>query len=97
MRATELGASVTALDTGRLTRARADARSRTRLQLRLGGFARRAIDHDSTRLGVSAQELAEFAVLYYLADVDSGRIARHIRPPMTLRLASEPSRERHRD
>ncbi len=32
-------------------------------------------------LGVSVEELASYAVLYYLADGDSGRIARRLPPP----------------
>jgi hypothetical protein len=53
-----------------------------RLQLRLAGFAQRAIEQESSHMGVSITELAEFAVLYYLADLDSGRIARRI-PPLS--------------
>jgi hypothetical protein len=41
-------------------------------------FAWEAIQHESTRLGVSEEELVAYAVLYYLADIDSGRIARRI-------------------
>jgi hypothetical protein len=47
--------------------------------LRLDGFARETIDEEAFRLGVGVEELVAFAVLYYLADVDSGRIAREIR------------------
>ena len=46
--------------------------------LHLDGFARKTIEEESVQMGVSVQELATFAVLYYLADVDSGRIARRI-------------------
>jgi hypothetical protein len=46
--------------------------------LRLDEFAWEAIQHESTRLGVAEEELVAYAVLYYLADVDSGRIARRI-------------------
>jgi hypothetical protein len=35
---------------------------------------------EAARLGVSLEELASFAVLYYLADLDSGRIARQLPP-----------------
>ncbi len=48
------------------------------LTLRLHGFARDAIEQESARLGVSVEELAMFALNYYIADVDSGRIARRI-------------------
>ncbi len=44
----------------------------------LTGFAWEAIEQESARLGVPVHELVSFAVLYYLADVDSGRIARRI-------------------
>lgn len=49
-----------------------------RLTLQLDGFAAEAIDEEAGRLGVSVEELVSFSVLYYLADVDSGRIARQI-------------------
>lgn len=48
------------------------------MELRLDDFAREAVEQESTRLGVSAEEVMTFAVLYYLADLDSGRIAREI-------------------
>jgi len=47
-----------------------------RLALRLDTFAWEALEQESTRLGVSEEELVAFALMYYLADVDSGRIAR---------------------
>ena len=46
------------------------------LVLRLDGFAWEAIQQESARLGVTEEELLAYAVMYYLADVDSGRIAR---------------------
>jgi hypothetical protein len=46
------------------------------LALRLDDFGWEALQHESTRLGVSEEELIGFAVMYYLADIDSGRIAR---------------------
>ncbi len=52
--------------------------------VRLDGFTADAIRAESDRTGVSVQELTCFSVLYYLADVDSGRIARN--------LARSPSR-----
>jgi len=48
------------------------------LTLGLETFAWEAIDEESVRLGVSVEDLVAFAVLYYLADIDSGRIARQI-------------------
>ncbi len=46
--------------------------------VRLDGFAREVIEEECARLGVSVEELVAFATLYYLADVDSGRVARRI-------------------
>jgi hypothetical protein len=46
--------------------------------LTLDGFARESIEEEAARLGVSVEELASFAILYYLADLDSGRIARQV-------------------
>jgi hypothetical protein len=48
------------------------------MTLELDGFAAEAIDEEADRLGVSVEELVSFSVLYYLADVDSGRISREI-------------------
>jgi hypothetical protein len=59
---------------------RPDARGEKNLVLRLDGFAHRAINEESIKLGVPVEELASFAVLYYLADLDSGRIARRFPP-----------------
>lgn len=54
------------------------------LAVRLGGFAAEVTDEEAARLGVSVEELVSFSVLYYLADVDSGRIARQIaKSPLT--------------
>jgi hypothetical protein len=50
------------------------------LTLRLGGFAWEAIDEEAARAGATAEELIAFSVLYYLADADSGRIARKAYP-----------------
>jgi hypothetical protein len=51
----------------------------TGVTVRFEAFAWEAIREESAQLGVTAQELIAFAVMYYLADLDSGRIAR--RPP----------------
>jgi hypothetical protein len=48
------------------------------LTVRLDGFAWEALEQESARLGVPVEELITFSVLYYLADIDSGRIARQI-------------------
>ena len=53
------------------------------LALSLQGFAWEALEAECTRLGISAEELVGHAIAYYLADLDSGRIARELppRPP----------------
>lgn len=51
-----------------------------RLTIDLDGFAWEALEQESARLGVPVAELARFAVLYYLADGDSDRIARRLPP-----------------
>jgi hypothetical protein len=56
------------------------------LTLSLDEFAWDAISEESTRLGISVEELARFSLLYYLADVSSGRIARRF--PGTFALNS---------
>ena len=48
------------------------------MAVQLDGFAAEAIDEEAVRLGVSVEELVSFSVLYYLADADSGRIARQM-------------------
>jgi len=48
------------------------------LRLQLDEFALQASVEEAARLDVSVEELATFALLYYLADLDSGRIARAI-------------------
>lgn len=48
------------------------------MTVQLEGFAAEAVDEEADRLGVSVEELVSFSVLYYLADIDSGRIARKI-------------------
>jgi hypothetical protein len=48
------------------------------LTLALDRFALEALEEECAQLGVSVEELARFAVLYYLADLDSGRIARQL-------------------
>lgn len=48
------------------------------VNLRLSGFAWEAIEQESASQGIPVEELVAFAVMYYLADADSGRIARQI-------------------
>lgn len=59
-------------------RGREGARAERSLTLRLESFAWESIDEESERLGVSVEDFVSFATLYYLADIDSGRLARRI-------------------
>jgi hypothetical protein len=52
--------------------------TRGRIQFALEGFVAEAIEQQADSLEVTVEELVGFSVLYYLADVDSGRIAREI-------------------
>jgi hypothetical protein len=52
-----------------------------RLTIGLDRFAWEALEREAARLEVSVEELASYSVLYYLADGDSGRIARRMLPP----------------
>lgn len=56
-----------------------DARATRSLTLDIDAFAWEGLNEEGAQLGVSVEELARFSILYYLADCDSGRIAR--RPP----------------
>jgi hypothetical protein len=58
---------------------RGGASTRHHINVPLGEFAWQEVERESEELGVSVEELIAFATLYYLADRDSGRIAR--RPP----------------
>jgi predicted DNA binding CopG/RHH family protein len=56
------------------------------LTVRLEGFAWEAISEEAAREGLTTEELIGFAVLYYLADSDSGRISRQVsRRPISRR------------
>ena len=60
----------------------------------LEGFAWETLDEEAAREGITMDELITFSVLYYLADIDSGRIARRItRSP----YPSRPSPAQRRD
>jgi hypothetical protein len=48
------------------------------VELELDVFGREMLESQCAELGVSEGELVRFALLYYLADIDSGRIARSI-------------------
>ena len=67
------GAIVSELPAG----ARSVSRERG-LTLRLDSFAWEAIEEEADRAGVAVEDLIAFSTLYYLADLDSGRIARRI-------------------
>jgi hypothetical protein len=59
-------------------RERRSTGDRRRVTLELEGFAWEKIDEEAAREGLDVERLVEFALLYYLADVDSGRIARRV-------------------
>jgi len=61
-----------------------DVRVARRLTIGLEPFAWEALEQEAARLKVSVEELASFGVLYYLADGDSGRIARRLPAPHPL-------------
>lgn len=46
--------------------------------LRMDRFAWEAIEEQCNSLGVSVEDFVAFSTLYYLADIDSGRVARQI-------------------
>lgn len=55
------------------------------LRVELDLFTHEVLEQESARLEISVEEFVRFAALYYLADLDSGRIARHLpspRPPV---------------
>ena len=55
-----------------------DARAVQNVALQLDGFAWETLAEQSAQMGVSVEELATHAIMYYVADLDSGRIARRI-------------------
>lgn len=46
------------------------------VEVTLGGFAFAELSAEAEREGVTLEELLGHAVMYYLADADSGRVAR---------------------
>jgi hypothetical protein len=54
------------------------------ITLALDDFTWESASEEAGRLGVSAEELARFSLLYYLADLDSGRIARRLPDSLAL-------------
>jgi hypothetical protein len=63
-----------------------DTCDRHSLALDLNSFAWEALEEQSVELGVSVEELVTFAALYYLADLDSMRIARELPPDPRLQI-----------
>ena len=59
-----------------------------RVWIDLGDFAQEAAEAEARRQGVTLEELLEHAVLYYLADLDAGRIAARVFPRREGRRAS---------
>lgn len=55
-----------------------DTDRKRNLLVNLSDFAWQALEEESTRLGVPIEELISFSVLYYIADADSGRVARRL-------------------
>ena len=55
-----------------------DRRGQRDISLSLDAFTWEAIDEECARLGISVEELIRHAALYFMADADSGRIARDI-------------------
>jgi len=55
---------------------RSDGRAARDVRLALTAFAWEALEDEAGRQGMSVEELVGFSILYYLADRDSGRIAR---------------------
>jgi hypothetical protein len=55
-----------------------DARTARTLELKLDRFAWESIAEEAAREGLTVEELVGYAVLYYLADADSGRVARQV-------------------
>jgi hypothetical protein len=63
--------------------------------LRLERFAWEAIDEQTAASGVPTEDFLAFAALYYLADVNSGRIARRISRSPGRRMREHGSEREH--
>jgi len=48
------------------------------LTVELDQFGWEMLERECARLGVSEHELVRFSLMYYLADLDSGRVARNL-------------------
>jgi hypothetical protein len=66
-----------------------------RVEIELGEFGRELLWAEAERQEVSVEQLAAHAVMYYLADLDSGRIARGV-PGSRNRKVEHTRRERGR-
>jgi hypothetical protein len=66
------------------------ARTGRSVTLSLDQFVWQAIDEEARREGCTTEEMITFSVLYYLADLDSGRIARKISRSPYLRHPERP-------
>lgn len=55
-----------------------EARAERSLTLKLEGCTWETLCEEAAREGLTVEELITFSVLYYLADLDSGRIARRV-------------------
>jgi hypothetical protein len=64
----------------RARRASGGQRVATELLVSLDEFGAQALCEEAARQGVPVEELAAFAVTYYLGDLDSGRITRELPP-----------------
>jgi len=65
-----------------------------KVTLTLEGYAWETLDEEAEREGITTDELITFSVLYYLADIDSGRISRRItRSPYPHRASPAPPRD----
>jgi hypothetical protein len=63
---------------GKQTPAKRGDDSSRKLVLEFDDFAWEALRDEASEMSVSPEELASFAVVYYLADHDSGRTARQL-------------------
>jgi len=70
---------------------RADPEDERTLALKFDHFAWEALTEQAAKLETSVDELVAFSVLYYLADLDSKRIARKL--PTHLRSSSSDESE----
>ena len=48
------------------------------VHVHLSDFAWQALKEEAARLDVAIEDLVGFSILYYIADADSGRIARRV-------------------